>query len=124
MGHYIINGKLVDEINVSELRKRNKPEELGLNFAIKEKPIFESPNQIHFISRSKDKKEKVVVIQNGKFKMMKLYTNRETKEIEKINISRYKNWSIFEIKKNNYIIETFYKETTDQAEIIKWLSNN
>jgi hypothetical protein len=55
---------------------------------------------------------------------MKLYTNRETKEIEKINILRYKNWSIFEIKKNTYIIETFYKETTDQAEIIKWLSNN
>ncbi len=132
MDKYIINAELVDKFDVKELKKRNKAENLGLNFGIPEKPRFENENYIHFVTRSIN--EKLHVVQNGKCKVMKLYTNRKTVKIpfrEYFN-SKYaksRNWEICRTESTFdengiYVLERFNNIITDPKVIIQWLKEN
>jgi len=128
----IINGEFIDKFDVKELKKRNKPENLGLNFGIPEKYRFENEKYIHFVTRSNN--EKLHVSQNGKYKTMKLYTNRETVAIpaKEYYDSRYagsRSWEICRLESTFgedgvYVLERFNKVVTDPKEIINWLNNN
>jgi hypothetical protein len=132
MDKYIINGELVDKFDVKELKKRNKPEKLGLNFAILEKPRFENENYIHFVTRSS--KEKLHVVQNGKCKVMKLYTNRKTvtmpfREYFNSKYAGSREWQLCRTESTFdengiYVLERFNNIITDPKQIIHWLNNN
>jgi hypothetical protein len=129
---YIINGEKISSFDIKELKKRNKPENLGLNFGIPEKYRFENANYIHFVTRSST--GKLHVAQNGKCKVMKLYTNRETVVIptKEYYDSRYagsRDWEICRPESTFgedgvYVLERFSKVVTDPKEIINWLNNN